>query len=143
METWLKRFEKYLNDKGLRHSRPRNLVAQEFFRSDGHVGIESLYKRVHRINPKVGIATVYRTLNLLVESDLAVKRDFLTGVPTYERMPEVHHDHLLCTQCGDIIEFHQDQIEKLQDLVAKKYRFHLDFHKMELYGRCHKCFRNS
>ena|ERR1043166_982628 len=143
MEIWLKRFEKYLSDQGFRHSKPRNLVAEEFFKSDGHVGIESLYKKVHRIDPKIGIATVYRTLNLLVESDLAVRRDFLNGVATYEKMPEVHHDHLLCTRCGKIIEFHQDQIEELQDRVAKKYRFHLDFHKMELYGRCFKCYPRS
>ncbi|MFH1018228.1 MAG: Fur family transcriptional regulator [Pseudomonadota bacterium] len=139
MDRWMEKFQEYVSERGFRRSRPRELVAREFFRSSGHMGIEVLYRRVHRIDSKVGIATVYRTLGFLVESGLALRREFATGTTAYEKAPNVHHDHLLCTKCNRILEFTDLQIEALQGNVARKYGFSLEFHRMELYGRCKAC----
>ena len=140
---WVDKFNEYLSGKGLRHSQPREVVAREFFRDDKHISVDELYKRVRKVNPHIGIATVYRTLNLLVEGGLALRREFATGAASYERNPETHHDHLLCTSCGKIVEFHREEIEDLQEHVAKSHGFTLSFHKMELYGLCKKCQRSS
>ncbi len=139
MFRWMEQFNRYLMERGLRHSLRREQVARVFFAISHHVGIEELYRRVQKINPKIGIATVYRTLNLLVDSGLAQKRNFETGAVTYERTPEIHHDHMICTHCEKVIEFHNEKIEKLQDEIAEKYDFYLKSHKMELYGVCHEC----
>jgi Fur family ferric uptake transcriptional regulator len=133
------KFQQYLTEHGFRRSRPREIVALEFFRSSDHIGIENLYKRVERIAPKVGIATVYRTLNLLVESGMALRREFATGGSSYEKTPDTHHDHLLCTACGRIVEFHEPTIEQFQDRISERHDFVLEFHRMELYGRCGEC----
>jgi Fur family ferric uptake transcriptional regulator len=137
----MNRFDAFLADKGLRYSRPREAVAEEFFRSQGHIGIEELFGRVRKGHPEVGIATVYRTLNLLVESGLALRRDFASTAVTYEKTPERHHDHLICTGCGRIVEFREDRVESLQEGVARRRGFRLTFHKMELYGLCRDCRR--
>jgi Fur family ferric uptake transcriptional regulator len=139
MDRWMQKFQQYLAEHGFRRSRPRETVALEFFRSPDHVGIEILFKRVERIAPKVGIATVYRTLNLLVESGLALRREFATGASSYEKTPDTHHDHLLCTVCGRIVEFHEPAIEQFQDRISERHGFALEFHRMELYGRCGDC----
>ena len=141
MSVLLNEFNDYLNDHGFRHSEAREQVAKVFFNTNSHIGIEDLYERVRKEHSKIGIATVYRTLNLLVDSGLALKRDFDTGAVTYERRPEEHHDHLICSSCKKVIEFHNEKIEKLQDKVAAKHGFELTFHKMELYGLCSKCVK--
>jgi len=133
------RFNHFLKVEGLRHSETRDTVARHFFKVDRHIGIEELYKVVRKANPKIGIATVYRTLNLLVKSGLAHKRNFDTGAVTYEKLSEEHHDHLICTQCADVVEFHHSKIEALQEKIAQEYGYTLAFHKMELYGRCPRC----
>jgi Fur family transcriptional regulator, ferric uptake regulator len=143
IEKLEERFEKYLSERGLRHSRPRELVVREFLKTSEHLSIEDLLKKVQRQDPKIGIATVYRAMNLLVEASLAVKREFATGSSAYEKMPTRHHDHLLCTGCGRIVEFHREAIERMQDEIASRYGFILDFHKMELYGRCKACRKSG
>lgn len=137
------RFNHFIAHNGLRHSTQREQVAKVFFATRTHIGIEDLYKKVQKINPKVGIATVYRTLNLLVESGLAQKRDFEAGAVTYEPTPEQHHDHLICTSCRSIVEFHNERIEQLQEEIAKTHKFTLQSHKMELYGLCPKCSKSD
>ncbi|MDH5492632.1 MAG: transcriptional repressor [Myxococcales bacterium] len=126
--------------KGLRSTAQRRLVTETFFRGHGHLSIEELLAKVRAIDPKVGYATVYRTLKLLKECGLAVERHFGDGVSRYEvAHDDEHHDHLICLECGRIEEFENDEIEALQDRIAKRKGFELRRHKLELYGVCAAC----
>lgn len=135
----MEQFDAYLNERRLRHSKRREEIARIFFSATSHIGIEELFEKVHRTNSAIGIATVYRTLNLLVDAGLAVRRNFDAGAVVYEKRPDAHHDHLICTECRNILEFQRDEIEKLQEDVAASYGFELRSHKMELYGICKIC----
>lgn len=137
------KFNLYIEQKGLRNSSARETIAREFFKTKDHITIEELLKKTKKLNPKIGIATVYRTLHLLQECGLAIRRDFNTGTVSFEIQSELHHDHLICTSCGKIIEFFFDEIEKSQNKVADKYGFTLQHHKMELYGICKNCRREA
>lgn len=130
----------YMLKKGLRSTDQRRLIVETFFRSDNHVSIEELLARVRSTDPRVGYATVYRTLKLLTECGVANERRFGDGLTRYELADDVtHHDHLICVGCGDITEFEEPRIEELQERVARKYGFELRSHKHELYGVCPKC----
>jgi Fur family transcriptional regulator, ferric uptake regulator len=135
----------YITKHGLKTSRQRELIAEVFFESGGHLRIEDLLERVRTVDPKVGQATVYRTMKLLTKCGLAEPRQFGDGHTRYEpaHEKEEHHDHLICTSCGRIIEFVNNQIETLQDRVAKAHGFVVTHHKMELYGVCADCQRNA
>ena len=126
--------------KGLKHSRQRDRIAQTFFAMRGHVSIEELAGRVRQRDPHVSLATVYRTMKLLSECGLAAPRQFGDGQTRYEAAAgKQHHDHLICTACGEIVEFADDRIEELQALVARRHGFEVERHKLELYGRCGRC----
>jgi len=130
----------YMNKKGLRTTDQRKLIVETFFRSDNHVSIEELLAQVRIQDPRVGYATVYRTLKLLAECGVANERRFGDGLTRYELADDAsHHDHLICVECGDITEFEEPEIEELQEAVAKKYGFELRLHKHELYGVCPRC----
>lgn len=130
----------YMDKKGLRSTDQRRLIVETFFRSENHVSIEELLSQVRAKDPKVGYATVYRTLKLLTECGVANERRFGDGLTRYELADDTtHHDHLICVECGDITEFEEPQIEELQDRIARKYGFLLRSHKHELYGVCSKC----
>ncbi len=134
----------YLERRGLKHSRQRELVADAFFATPGHVSVDELVLRARARDPRVSVATVYRTVKLLVESGLATARQFGGGQTRYEAAAgKAHHDHLICTACGDIVEFADDQIEALQALVARRHGFEVESHKLELYGRCARCRRSG
>lgn len=139
MQKNLDKLKAYIDLKSLRHSSSREQVAQVFFESEAHITVDKLLEKVKKVNPQIGLATVYRTLNLLQECGLAIKRDFETGSITFEPYSDKHHDHLICTNCGEIIEFYSKDIELLQDQIAKKYGYELTDHKMELYGICKAC----
>jgi Fur family transcriptional regulator, ferric uptake regulator len=140
IRTLRARLSAYMQKMGLRSTAQRRLVTETFFRSDGHLSIEDLLGRVRRRDPKVGYATVYRTLKLLKESGLAYERHFGDGVSRYEvAYQNEHHDHLICMDCGKIVEFEDDQIEALQEGLAKRHGFELKRHKHELYGICSEC----
>lgn len=133
-------FESHLATKGLRKTRQRNLIANIFFDLDKHISAEELYKRVTKKDPSIGFSTVYRTLNLLKEAGLAKECQFGDTFGRFEPVhSEAHHDHLICTRCGQIIEFKSDRIEKLQADLAKEQGFTVFDHKLELYGLCNKC----
>ncbi len=133
------RLNEYMDRKGLRSTAQRRLVTEVFFESDGHLSIEDLLVKVRIQDPKVGYATVYRTLNLLKECGLAYERHFGDGVSRYEVAHEdEHHDHLICLDCGHIVEFENDEIERLQENLARQHGFELKRHKHELYGTCAK-----
>ena len=132
----------HLLERGLKHSRQRELVAEVFFATGGHVAVEELVRRVRAEDARVSVATVYRTMKLLAECGLAVARQFDGGQTRYEPgAGRAHHDHLICTACGEIVEFAHPRIEALQARVAADHGFEVDSHKLELYGRCASCRR--
>ena len=102
--------------------------------SSDHPDVDELYQRVSKIDPKISIATVYRTVKLFEEAGILTKHDFKGGKARYEEVNEGHHDHLIDINSGEIIEFVDDDIEKLQKKVAEKYGYKLVDHKLELYG---------
>ena len=123
--------------KRLRSTSQRRTVTNAFFNSNAHLSIDELLAIVRAIEPKIGYATVYRTLKLLTEAGLAYERHFGDGVSRYEVAHEdEHHDHLICTACGVIVEFEDMVLESLQDKIAKKNGFRLMRHVHELYGEC-------
>ena len=135
-------FLEFIQNKGLKTTRQRSTIVQVFFRMRGHISVEELLRQVKRVNPKIGYATVYRTLHLLVESGIVEERRFGDGLARYEGRNEVeHHDHMICTKCGRIIEFKEDRLEKYQIQIAASRGFHMLRHKMEIYGICADCLK--
>lgn len=134
---------KYMNERGLKSTRQRSLIIDTFFEAHGHLSVEEVWAQVRARDPKVSVATVYRTMKLLSESGLAHARNFGDGQTRYEpAVGKHHHDHLICTSCGRIVEFENDRIEQMQDAVAKKHGWKVTSHKMELYGLCKDCQRS-
>jgi len=130
----------YLAVKNLKSTSQRDTILNVFVEAGRHLSAEELYTRVKKLHPGIGYATVYRTLKLLAEAGLAQERRFEDGFTRYEHAnQDAHHDHLICTRCGTIIEFENESIEALQQDVARKNRFKVHNHKLELYGLCAGC----
>jgi Fur family ferric uptake transcriptional regulator len=131
----------FLGQRGLNASKARDAVVTTFLESKDHVDLQALYVRAKRRQPGVGFATVYRTMKLLEEAGIAHARRFGNTKETlYEiAVGRAHHDHLICEQCGDIVEFVDDDVEELQDKIAARYGFSLSGHRHELYGVCGRC----
>ena len=125
--------EKCIN-KGVRLTDQRRLIANVMSTSNDHPDVDELHKKVNKIDKKISIATVYRTVKLFEEFGIVEKHDFKGGKARYEESPEEHHDHLIDINSGEIIEFVDKEIEILQDKVAKKLGYKLVDHKLELYG---------
>ena len=121
-------------NKGVKLTDQRKIIAKVMTESDDHPDVDELYKRVSKIDLKISIATVYRTVKLFEESGILTKHEFKGGKARYEELNESHHDHLIDVKTGEIIEFVDDEIEKLQQKVADKYGYELVDHKLELYG---------
>lgn len=127
-------------DKGLKSTRQREVILEEFLRVGSHLSTEELYLRLRRKNPRIGYATVHRTLKLFAECGIAEQRHFGDGQARYEASDlDEHHDHLICTSCGKIVEFEDPRIEQLQDEVARQHGFSIERHRLELYGCCASC----
>ena len=132
--------EKKCKDKGVRLTDQRRVIAQvmsnskEKYGSKDHPDVDELHKRVNKVDTKISIATVYRTVKLFEESGIVEKHDFKGGKARYEQAPDEHHDHLIDINSGEIIEFVDEDIEILQNKVAKKLGYKLVDHKLELYG---------
>ena len=120
--------------KGVKLTDQRKIIAKIMSDSQDHPDVDELYKRASAIDKKISIATVYRTVKLFEESGILAKHDFKGGKARYEELNESHHDHLIDIKTGEIIEFVDDEIEKLQKKVADKYGYKLVDHKLELYG---------
>ena len=120
--------------KGVRLTDQRRIIAKIMSESEDHPDVDELYKRVSKIDSKISIATVYRTVKLFEESGILAKHEFKGEKARYEELNESHHDHLIDVKTGEIIEFVDDEIEKLQKRVAEKYGYELVDHKLELYG---------
>jgi len=135
------RLDDYMSRKGLRSTSQRRIIAETFFESPKHVTIDELLAAVREREPRIGYATVYRTLKLFAECGIAAERNFGDGQTRYELSEEAtdhHHDHLICNECGRIIEFHDDRIEQIQVRVAKELGFDISSHKHEIYGDCNR-----
>jgi Fur family ferric uptake transcriptional regulator len=131
-----------LSERGLKSTRQRSTIVTTFFSHPGHLSVDELLRKVRSKEPRVSAATVYRTMKLLSECGLAHARQFGDGQTRWEVAEgRHHHDHLICTRCGEIIEFENNQIEHLQDTVAHHHGFMVTHHKMELYGVCRSCQR--
>ncbi len=136
--------QKYLTSKGLKKTHQRDVITRIFFgKAHRHYRIEEVLEKARQQDSSISYATVYRTLMMLVDGGFALQRQFGKGQSLFEQVSGHHHDHLICTECGKIVEFENDTIEKLQESVAKKNNFKLTHHKMELYGLCSKCKGNS
>jgi len=138
-EQRMELFHSRLRDRGLKSTAPRDDIARVFFELGRHISAEELYGEVKRVNPHVGYATIYRTLKLLKECGLLSERHFDEGQARYEVAGEHHHDHFICENCGKIMEFENDELEKIQQVVARRLGVTLTRHKMELYGLCAEC----
>ena len=126
--------EKKCISKGVKLTDQRKIIAKVMSDSSDHPDVDELYKRVLKIDSKISIATVYRTVKLFEEVGILAKHDFKGGKARYEELSEGHHDHLIDIKTGEIIEFVDEDIEKLQKKVAEKYGYDLVDHKLELYG---------
>ena len=120
--------------KGVILTDQRKIIARVMSKSNDHPNVDELYNRVSKIDSKISIATVYRTVKLFEESGILAKHEFKGGKARYEELSESHHDHLIDVKSGEIIEFVDEEIEKLQKMVADKYGYELVDHKLELYG---------
>ena len=120
--------------KGVKLTGQRKIIARVMSEAEDHPDVDELYNRVTKIDSKISIATVYRTVKLFEEAGILAKHDFKGGKARYEEISESHHDHLIDVKTGEIIEFVDDEIEKLQKKVAEKYGYELVDHKLELYG---------
>ena len=120
--------------KGVRLTDQRKIIAEIMSNATDHPDVDELHKRANKIDKKISIATVYRTVKLFEESGIVEKHDFKGGKARYEELNEGHHDHLIDVKSGEIIEFVDEEIEKLQEKIADKYGYRLVDHKLELYG---------
>src|ERR1700733_13973997 len=130
----LSRIEKICAEKGLRMTDQRRVIARVLSDSADHPDAEELYRRASAIDPQISIATVYRTVKLFEDAGILERHDFRDGRSRYEEVPESHHDHLIDVATGSVIEFRNEDIEKLQRRVAEELGFELIDHRLELYG---------
>ena len=126
--------EKKCKAKGVKLTEQRKIIEKVMSESNDHPNVDDLYVRVSKIDSKISIATVYRTVKLFEESGILAKHDFKGSKARYEELNEGHHDHLIDIKTGEIIEFVDNEIEVLQKKVAEKYGYELVDHKLELYG---------
>lgn len=130
-------FREYLSDQGLKFTRQRRAIAEVFFRSEAHLSLPELLELAQAEQKSIGYATVYRTMKLLAECGLASEHKFGEANVRYEATHEgEHHDHIICNQCGKIVEYEDDRIEQLQDELARALGFEVSSHRHEIYGDC-------
>ena len=134
LERRVDRIEKLCIEKGMRMTEQRRVVARALSQSSDHPDVEELYRRAAVIDPHISIATVYRTVRLFEESGILARHEFRDGRSRYEEATEIHHDHLIDMKSGEVVEFVDEEIEKLQALIAKRLGYRLIDHRLELYG---------
>ncbi|MDD3444001.1 MAG: Fur family transcriptional regulator [Zavarzinia sp.] len=128
------RIENLCLAKGMRMTEQRRVIARVLSEATDHPDVEELYRRAIAVDPKISIATVYRTVRLFEEAGILERHDFRDGRSRYEEVPDSHHDHLIDLSTGRVIEFRNEDIEKLQEFVARELGFRLVDHRLELYG---------
>lgn len=141
---FMKEFVSFMAQNGLSNTSQRRAIAGAFFSYPGHHTNDEFYQHIASIDPKIGQTTVYRTLKLLCAAGLASEIQFLDNITRYEVAdPHSHHDHLVCLQCGKIVEIFEPRIEALQAHIAEKYNFVLNGHSHNLYGICEECRQHA
>ncbi len=136
----LEEFRRYLREHGLPVTTQREQVAEVVLQSRGHLSVEDIEAQLRGQGLHIGKATVYRTLDILARSGMITERDFGEGFRRYERVPgHPHHEHLICTRCGKVIEFTNERLERLKALVAEEYGFQHHHHRLDIYGLCREC----
>ncbi len=130
----MNRIEIACQDRGMRMTGQRRIIAQVIADSEDHPDVEELYRRASKIDPRISIATVYRTVKLFEDAGILDRLDFGDGRARYEESREDHHDHLIDLNSGAVIEFRNEEIERLQEFVAKELGYKLVDHRLELYG---------
>jgi len=132
----LSRIERLCQEKGLKMTEQRRVIARVLSDADDHPDVESVYQRATEIDPKISMATVYRTVRLFEEASILERHDFGfgDGRARYEEIPDEHHDHLIDVETGEVVEFRNEEIERLQEEVARALGFRLVDHRLELYG---------
>ena len=144
MEARLKSIEEFMRSRGLRLTGPRRRVVEKLLAVKSHVAADDLIDRLRRDKTPVSKATVYRTLALVSQSGLIDGHDFDKGKRLYEPMVgRAHHDHLYCISCGKVIEFEEEAIERLQELVVERHRFTAVYHSHKIFGYCSGCGDNG
>ena len=137
-------FIEHLQRAGLKRTAQRDLILDVFLRTEEHMSSEDLYRLVQREDPSVGQTTVYRTLKLLTDAGLAREVRFGDGRTRYEHnYNHPHHDHMICAECGETIEFFSEELEKIQDAIAAKHGFEITHHTLRMFGYCQNCRRQS
>lgn len=126
--------EQRCREKGLKMTSQRRVIARILSDSDDHPDVESLYRRASRVDPRISIATVYRTVKLFEQASILTRHDFGDGRARYEAVPPEHHDHLIDIDSGQVIEFRDDEIERLQREAARALGYRLVGHRLELFG---------
>jgi len=135
-------FLQHIQKKGLKRTSQRDLILDTFLRTEEHLSSEDLYRLVQKQDPTIGQTTVYRTLKLLTEAGLAREVRFGDGITHYEHnYKHQHHDHMICSGCGRIIEFFSAELEAIQDAMAAKHRFQVTQHLLRIIGVCAECRR--
>ena len=143
-ETILIEFKELLKRNNLKYTKQREIILESLYNNQEHLTPELLHDVIQNRFPdiKIGIATVYRTLSLLEDSEMVTSLSFGAAGKKYELDNKNHHDHMICTQCNNIIEFVNDDIERLQEEVARKINFKISNHSMQIYGTCQTCQQN-
>lgn len=135
-------FLNHIQKRGLKRTGQRDLILDTFLRTEEHLSSEDLYRLVKKDDPSIGQTTVYRTLKLLTEAGLAREVRFGDGRTHYEHnYKHQHHDHMICSECGRIIEFFSAELEAIQDAMAAKHRFQVTQHLLRIIGICAECRR--
>lgn len=136
----MERFHRWLRERHHPVTGPRNLVAEVVFGSDAHLSVEDIQRRLRDRQVKVGTATIYRSLDILVQSGLVRSHDFGEGFQRYEAMPSAApHGHLICKRCGKVVEFSTERFDRLLPIVADEYDFQHHRHRVEIHGLCRDC----
>lgn len=140
----VERFRRYLRDHHQPVTQQRDLVAEIVLTSDDHLSVEQIRRRLAERGTRVGLATIYRTVDLLVRSGLVRGHDFGQGFRRFEPVPtQSTHEHLICVRCGSVTEFAHERLERMLPIIADEYGFQPDRHRVEIYGVCRDCQRRG
>jgi Fur family ferric uptake transcriptional regulator len=134
IESAATRIERLCADKGLRMTGQRRIIARVLSTAKDHPDVEEVYRRANALDPRISLSTVYRTLKLFAAKGILERHDFGAGRGRYEEANQRHHDHLIDIETGKVIEFRNEEIERIQERVARELGFNLVGHKLELYG---------
>ncbi|MBN2544261.1 MAG: transcriptional repressor [Spirochaetes bacterium] len=140
MTDELRIFRNFIKKNNIKNSRSREKILEIFLNTEKHISIYELHDLVKRQYPEIGLATIYRAMNIICRSDLAETINIGDGVKRFEhKYGHRHHDHLICIKCGKIIEMHNDDIEEIQKKMCKKFDFKMTDHKLQIFGYCKNC----